>query len=289
MRRMPCEDASAAVTAGSGEESGQSIEHDAASPEGHSSHRTLALLHPDSRLVELAVVALLVVIAAFLRFHDLPANPPGLHGDEAISGLEGRRILAEGLDRALFPARPWPAHRAALPDRPLTASLRRDDLRRPLHAGAPRRCSPSSRSTWCCGARWKHRRPWRGPGCWRSWAGTCTFPASASRSAAWPLVVVLTVGAAQEASRRGDPRWWAATGALTGLGIYVYNAQPLVIAVARRLRPLLAQRPRHRRAAIRHRFQPACLSPRLFRGAGSRRPADGPLCRRQPKWVFPAP
>ncbi|MDP9366833.1 MAG: glycosyltransferase family 39 protein, partial [Chloroflexota bacterium] len=39
---------------------------------------------------------LILFIAAFLRFSDLSILPSGLHGDEAITGLEGQRILREG-------------------------------------------------------------------------------------------------------------------------------------------------------------------------------------------------
>jgi asparagine N-glycosylation enzyme membrane subunit Stt3 len=34
-----------------------------------------------------------------------------------------------------------------------------------------------------------------------------------------------------EALRRDDWRWWAAAGAVAGLGIYTYNADPLFLAI----------------------------------------------------------
>lgn len=45
---------------------------------------------------ELLAVALLTVAAAFLRVYRLDEIPAGFHGDEALSGIEGLRILQEG-------------------------------------------------------------------------------------------------------------------------------------------------------------------------------------------------
>ena len=45
---------------------------------------------------ELLAVALLTVAAAFLRVYRLEEIPAGFHGDEALTGIEGLRILEEG-------------------------------------------------------------------------------------------------------------------------------------------------------------------------------------------------
>ena len=45
---------------------------------------------------ELIAVALLTVAAAFLRVYRLEEIPAGFHGDEALTGIEGLRILKEG-------------------------------------------------------------------------------------------------------------------------------------------------------------------------------------------------
>ncbi len=45
---------------------------------------------------ELIAVALLTVAAAFLRVYRLEEIPAGFHGDEALTGIEGLRILEEG-------------------------------------------------------------------------------------------------------------------------------------------------------------------------------------------------
>ncbi len=45
---------------------------------------------------ELTAVVLLTVAAAFLRVYRLEEIPAGFHGDEAVTGIEGLRILQEG-------------------------------------------------------------------------------------------------------------------------------------------------------------------------------------------------
>lgn len=46
--------------------------------------------------VELAMVAILTIVAAILRIYRLAELPSGLHGDEALTGLDALRILEEG-------------------------------------------------------------------------------------------------------------------------------------------------------------------------------------------------
>jgi 4-amino-4-deoxy-L-arabinose transferase-like glycosyltransferase len=190
----------------------------------------LAFRPAASLLLESVLLAVLIVIAAFLRFHDLPNNPPGLHGDEAISGLEGRRILAEGW------IGPYSPHALGQPTGPLyltALSLRlfgesifavrfMSALLGVLTVVALyvvlRRAIDTP--TALVGAGFLAVMGWH-----------LHFSRIGFPLAAWPLVVVLTIGAAQEAARRSDPRWWALAGGLSGLGVYIYNAQPLVIAV----------------------------------------------------------
>ena len=45
---------------------------------------------------EVLLVASLIIVAAFLRIYRLGDFPPGLHGDEAWTGIEARRILEDG-------------------------------------------------------------------------------------------------------------------------------------------------------------------------------------------------
>src|SRR2546423_235297 len=45
---------------------------------------------------EVVLLLALAAVAAFVRLHHLSTFPNGLHGDEAVAGLEGRRILNQG-------------------------------------------------------------------------------------------------------------------------------------------------------------------------------------------------
>ena len=45
---------------------------------------------------ELLFVAIITAVAAFLRMYRLADLPPGLHGDEALTGLDALRVLDEG-------------------------------------------------------------------------------------------------------------------------------------------------------------------------------------------------
>ncbi|MBI2909029.1 MAG: glycosyltransferase family 39 protein [Chloroflexi bacterium] len=47
-------------------------------------------------LLEVLLIAAISLVAGFLRFYQLDAPSPGLHGDEATTGLEAMRVLAEG-------------------------------------------------------------------------------------------------------------------------------------------------------------------------------------------------
>jgi 4-amino-4-deoxy-L-arabinose transferase-like glycosyltransferase len=53
----------------------------------------LAPLATPSRLAPLAILAVILAVAAFLRFWDLASNPGGLYGDEAAEGLDAWRLL----------------------------------------------------------------------------------------------------------------------------------------------------------------------------------------------------
>jgi 4-amino-4-deoxy-L-arabinose transferase-like glycosyltransferase len=181
-------------------------------------------------LLEFLVIAALVVLAVFARLHDLDTIPPGLHGDEAISGIEGRRILAEGWIGPYSPlalGQPTaPLYLTALSLRVfgdtvfavrVVAALLGTLTVVALYAVLRRTVDGA---TGLAGAGLLAVMGWH-----------LHFSRIGFPLAAWPLVVVVTVGAALEAARQRRAAWWAATGALAGFGIYVYNAQPLVIAV----------------------------------------------------------
>lgn len=58
--------------------------------------RKLLFLKEPAAFYEALIVVAVTLVAGFLRIYQLESIPPGLHGDEAIAGLEARRILDEG-------------------------------------------------------------------------------------------------------------------------------------------------------------------------------------------------
>lgn len=182
------------------------------------------------RLREAVSVLVVLIAAAFLRFHELSTIPAGLHGDEAITGLEGQRILDEGwigpysplalgqptgplyltaasvwlFGNTIFAVRAVPAFLGLLTVLAIYFLVRR-------HLG-PSTAVIAAAMLAVMG--------------WHIHFTRIGFPV-----AAWPLIVVLSVAALLEAMRTSDWRWWAAAGGITALGAYVYNAHPLVIAI----------------------------------------------------------
>lgn len=178
--------------------------------------------------VEGALVVAIVLVAAFLRFDDLSRNPPGLHGDEAITGLEGRRILAEG---SIGPYSPSALGQPAAPlyVTALSVRLLGDTI-------LAVRAVPAVFGTLTLVALYAFARLAVGVPVALVSAGVLAvlgwhihFARIGFPLAAWPLVVVVASGALVVATRRDRPGWWALTGALTILGIYVYNAHPLFV------------------------------------------------------------
>ncbi len=58
-------------------------------------YKTQSFHQRNSRLLEVLGFIAILLIAALLRLYDLTNIPPGLHGDEAIQGLQARRFLAD--------------------------------------------------------------------------------------------------------------------------------------------------------------------------------------------------
>jgi 4-amino-4-deoxy-L-arabinose transferase-like glycosyltransferase len=189
-----------------------------------------ALLAAIDRRWEVGMVVIVLAISAFLGLHDLTSFPLGMHGDEAISGLEARRILNEGwigpysplalgqpsgplyltavsvwlFGDTIFAVRLVPAVMGMLTVVALYLLVRRNLGARVALVGA----SLLAVMTW-------HVHFTR-----------VGFPL-----ASWPFVVLVATGALMEALRGGSWFWWTAAGATAGLGIYVYNSHLLVLAI----------------------------------------------------------
>jgi 4-amino-4-deoxy-L-arabinose transferase-like glycosyltransferase len=171
------------------------------------------------------------VIAFTVRFHDLTTLPNGMHGDEAVAGLEAQRILDSGgigpysppaagqpagplylfavavwaFGHSLFAVRLIPALVGSLTVPLLYAVVRRS-------LGVP---------TALMGAFFLAVMGWH------IHFARVGFPLET-----WPFVVLLAVGALVEAVRSGSLKWWALAGALTSSGVYVYNGHVLMLGVA---------------------------------------------------------
>ena len=180
---------------------------------------------------ELIVLVLLITgVALLLRLVNLTSIPTGLHGDEAIVGMEGQRVLREGLIDPYSPSalgQPTaPFYLAALTvwiwentvfavriSAVIFGTLAIPALylvvRRSL--GVPTGLLSASLLTVLG---------------WHIHYSRIAFPLPA-----WPLWVILTVGAIAQATRSGTPVWWAVAGAMSGAGIYVYNAHPLTLLI----------------------------------------------------------
>ena len=192
--------------------------------------RALAAFPSSVRFWEVAAIASIVSAAAVLRLERLGSIPYGISGDEATTGLEARRILAEGW---IGPYSPLAAGQPAgvLYLNALAVRLFGETI-----VGI-RLVAALAGTLTVVGLYVLARRH----------LGTAVALVSASTLAVsgwhihfsrfaiplpvWPLVGVATAAALMEALRRDDIRWWAATGALAALGIYVYDPHGVFLVV----------------------------------------------------------
>lgn len=175
-------------------------------------------------------ITILLVAALFLRAHHLTSLPAGIHGDEAFFGTDGYEVLRKGLigpytyliagqptgpfyvdapfvalfGRTVFAVRAFSMFVGALTIPALYLVLRRNTDRLTAFIGA----------TLLAVMNWHLH-----------------FSRIGFALALWLFGVVLTTGALAEAIRRRSWRWWAATGALAGLSLYVYNAHIFFLAI----------------------------------------------------------
>lgn len=177
-----------------------------------------------------ALVLLLTAIAFLVRIVNLTSIPTGLHGDEAIVGLEGQRVLREVFIDPYSPSalgQPTaPFYLAALTvwiwDNTVLAV----------------RMSAVIFGTLAIPALFiVVRRSFGIPTAllsavflavmgWHIHFSRIAFPLPA-----WPLWIMLTAGVLAHAARARSPGWWAAAGVMSALGSYVYNAHTLALLI----------------------------------------------------------
>ncbi|RYX82380.1 glycosyltransferase family 39 protein [bacterium] len=151
------------------------------------------------------------------------------HGDEAIVGLEGERILREGsigvyspralgqptgplyltaLSVGLFGSTIWAVRAVSALIGTITVGVFYLMLRR--HAGGT---ESEKRVVALLGAAFLATSQWH------LHYSRIGFPLIS-----WPLCALLMIWGALEAAKHKQARWWCVAGVLTGLGIYSYNA-----------------------------------------------------------------
>ena len=196
--------------------------------------RTAAFAIPKTetvtRLVELASLAAVLVVAAQLRFQDLRQAWPGVHGDEGIIGMLAqsvRRGESIGVYNPQALGQP-------------TAPIFADALMMRLLGPGIDSVRATSATFGLLGvvALWLVARRNFGARTaliavalmgllhWQLHFSRVGYPVIA-----WPLVATLTAGAVMEALRGGGLRWWATAGGLTAAGVYVYNAHSMFVAI----------------------------------------------------------
>lgn len=185
---------------------------------------------PDGRWLELGVLAAIFGVAIFLRLEHLSTIPYGVSGDEAVSGLETRRVLHEGwiglysplaagqptgvfyvmsmavrvFGDSIFALRLVSAVAGVLSVGVLYALVRRN-----LGAGvAMVACALFAVSGW-----------------------DLHFSRYAVPLGTWPLVVLLVMGSTVEALQTCRLRWWVSLGVFAGIGVYVYDAHLFFVAL----------------------------------------------------------
>jgi 4-amino-4-deoxy-L-arabinose transferase-like glycosyltransferase len=180
--------------------------------------------------VDLAIIAAITIVAAVLRLWRLGSVPLGLHGDEAWTGLDARRILDEGwigpyvisaLGQPTGPLYATAALFKVLPQDTFTIRLSMAifgiatvPLAYALFASLYNRTVAAFSAAILAGMMWHLHLSRTG------------FMVTTQ-----PFMELLVLLALWQALRGGDWRWYALAGALFGLGIYSYNAYTLFLPV----------------------------------------------------------
>jgi 4-amino-4-deoxy-L-arabinose transferase-like glycosyltransferase len=180
--------------------------------------------------VDVALVASITALAAFLRLWHLGTVPLGLHGDEAITGLDARRVLHEGwigpyvLSALGQPTGPLYSTAALFKVMPESTFTVRFSMTLFGIATIPLAYAAFAvmfnRTTAAFAA---------------LLLAVMTWHLHLSRTGfmvnAWPFVEVTVLWALFAGLRRRSPLLLAVAGTLAGLGIYTYNAYLLFIPV----------------------------------------------------------
>ena len=186
---------------------------------------------PRSRVWDLIAIVVVVVAAFLLRSVDLSGMPPGMHGDEAATGLEARRIIDTGwigVYTGMAGGNPTGHYYLAtiplrLVDDPIVAVRLLSAVGGTLAVLAlyilMRRnlgfTSAIIGSSLLAFSEWHIQ-----------------FSRTGFVTGMWPTFVLLGMIALMEAIRSKAWYWWAVAGSLLASGTYIYNANgPLLIII----------------------------------------------------------
>jgi hypothetical protein len=181
------------------------------------------------RMKPALALALVLTFASGLRLPELRAVPPGLHGDEAASGLEAQRIRTDGWIGVYSSAAAGTPtgyyHLVALTTAVFGDSIHGVRMASALLGVATigvvfvlvrgdfGLVAAAAASVLLSISVW-HR----------------IFSRMGHLVISWPLIVLLATLALRQAIRTGLWGWWAASGAFFATGIYFYNAHLVFLA-----------------------------------------------------------
>jgi 4-amino-4-deoxy-L-arabinose transferase-like glycosyltransferase len=180
--------------------------------------------------IDLAIVLAITAVAAALRLWRLGTVPLGLHGDEAWTGIDARRILHEGwigpyvisaLGQPTGPLYATAALFKVLPEDTFTVrfsmaifGIATVPLAYARFAAMYNRTVAAFSAAILAGMMWHLHLSRTG------------FMVTTQ-----PFMELLVLLVLWQALRDGDWRWYACAGALFGLGVYSYNAYTLFLPV----------------------------------------------------------
>jgi 4-amino-4-deoxy-L-arabinose transferase-like glycosyltransferase len=176
----------------------------------------------------LAVLAL-TLLAAAVRIYRIESFPPGLHGDEAWTGLDARRVLDEGWIGPYVPSAlgqpSGPLYWTALVFEVMGDGVLQLRLSMALLGVA------TVALTYFAASQMFDRRTGLIATALMAFMGWhILFSRTAFMVTAQPLAEVLFLGLLFMAYKRETYVLYAAAGAVLGLGVYTYNAYPVFVA-----------------------------------------------------------
>jgi 4-amino-4-deoxy-L-arabinose transferase-like glycosyltransferase len=175
----------------------------------------------------LAVIAI-TLLAAVVRLYRIESFPPGLHGDEGWTGLDARRVLAEGW------IGPYVGSALGQPTGPLywTAAVFKvigDGLLQLRLSMALLGIATVPLTYWAARQMFDRRTGLIAAVLMAFMGWHIFFSRTAFMVTAQPLLEVIFLGLLFSAYKRNSYALYASAGVALGLGVYTYNAYPVFV------------------------------------------------------------